>query len=201
MAAKRDPEATRAAILQAAEEEFLQKGFADTSTSAIARGAGVTKSLIHHHFGSKEKLWNEVKVRRFAQYAEAQIRMTETSSPDADLLRRSMKLYFKFLQDNPEVVRLMAWMYLEGDDECTDIDRKVLLAGAEKIREGQENGSLRNDIDPRYILVLFVSLGKQWFQSHERLCSALNFDQPMEQTDAEYLEAMEKIFFEGVLPR
>ena len=42
MSTRRDPEATRAAILEAAEEAFLQKGVADASTSLIARRAGVT---------------------------------------------------------------------------------------------------------------------------------------------------------------
>lgn len=198
---KRDPEATRSAILEAAEEAFLDKGVADASTASIARRAGVTKSLIHHHFGSKEQLWNEVKVRRFSRYAEAQLEMAKGSPADADLLRRSMRLYFDFLQANPEVVRLLAWMYLEGDDECTAIDREVLQAGVEKIRQGQQNGVLRDDIDARYILVLFISLSKQWFQSRERICRALTIDQPTEQTDAELYQAMETIFFEGVLPR
>src|SRR5690606_25552520 len=53
---RRDPDATRAEILEAAEQLFLQDGFGRTSISAIARLAGVTKSLIHHHFGTKEAL-------------------------------------------------------------------------------------------------------------------------------------------------
>lgn len=201
MSAKRDPEATRAAILEAAEEAFLQKGVADTSTSSIARRAGVTKSLIHHHFGSKEKLWQEVKVRRFEQYAAGQRQMLETSDADEGLLRRSMKLYFEFLQQNPEMIRLMAWMYLEADTECGDIDSQLLAAGVDKIRQSQERGIFRQDIDPRYMLMIFLSLSQQWFQSREHLCRDLGIDQDDESTDRDFFTAMEKIFFEGVLPR
>ena len=67
---QRDPEATRAALLEAAETLFLEKGFGNTSLSEIGRQAGITKSLIHHYFGSKEGLWREVKTRRFMQYAQ-----------------------------------------------------------------------------------------------------------------------------------
>ena len=111
----RDPEATRAAILDAAEQAILSKGFAKTSTSEIARLAGVTKSLIHHHFGSKEALWEEAKVRRFAGYATQQKAMLDEQEPTADLLRDSMKMYFRFLRSNPELVKMMAWMFVEED--------------------------------------------------------------------------------------
>ena len=64
----RNPEATRAAILDAAEKIFLGKGYGEASMSQIAAEAGVTKSLLHHYFGSKENLWTEVKTRRFSIY-------------------------------------------------------------------------------------------------------------------------------------
>ncbi|MCB1055722.1 MAG: TetR/AcrR family transcriptional regulator [Acidobacteria bacterium] len=201
MSTRRDPEATRAAILEAAEEAFLQKGVADASTSLIARRAGVTKSLIHHHFGSKEKLWQEVKRRRFEQYAAGQQQMLDTSEADEGLLRRSMKLYFQFLQQNPEMIRLMAWMYLEADTECGDIDSQLLHSGVDKIRQSQEQGIFRQDVDPRYMLMVFLMLSQQWFQSRAHLCRDLGIDQDDATIDRDFFEVMEKIFFEGVLPR
>jgi TetR/AcrR family transcriptional regulator len=201
MASKRDPEATRAAILDAAEEAFLRQGPAEASTAGIAKKAGVTKSLIHHHFGSKEKLWSEVKVRRFSQYAEGQLAMLEQSAPTADLLRESMELYFGFLQRNPQLVRLFAWMFLEGDEECADIEHKILRKGVETLRRTQEAGQLRADVDPRHLLVSFLFLVEHWFQSRDHLCRDLEMEGPAEELDDAYFRDMVKIFFEGVLPR
>lgn len=201
MAAKRDPEATRAAILDAAEDAFLAKGFAEASTAAIARRAGVTKSLIHHHFGSKQQLWTEVKVRRFSQYAEGQMAMLEQSAPTADLLRESIQLYFGFLQKNPGFVRLLAWMFLEGDEECGSLEQGVLAQGAETIRQAQEAGELRSDIDPGHMLFSFLFLAEHWFQGREHLCRDLQMEGTAAERDAAYFSDMVKIFFEGVLPR
>ena len=85
----RNPEATKKAILDAAERVFFEKGFAQVSTSEIAEEAGVTKSLIHHHFGSKEALWAQVKMRRFKAYHPDLVRMMtwmalerDTSTPE-----------------------------------------------------------------------------------------------------------------------
>ncbi len=47
---------TRAAILEAARAEFAVKGFEGASLRAVARGAGVDASLVHHYFGTKEGL-------------------------------------------------------------------------------------------------------------------------------------------------
>lgn len=130
-ARQRDPKATRAAILDAAETAFLAKGFAETSTAEVARLAGVTKSLTHHHFGSKDRLWDEVKVRRFSVYAAEQMAMLRDQEPSAELLRAPMRLYFRLLRSNSELVRLLAWMFLEqdGDEECADLDRELTLPG------------------------------------------------------------------------
>ena len=53
---RRDPEAHRAAILQAAREAFTEHGYARTTIRDIARRAGVTHGLVMRHFGSKERL-------------------------------------------------------------------------------------------------------------------------------------------------
>lgn len=47
-------------ILRAAVEAFAERGFDGTSTAAVARAAGVTQPLVHHHFGSKRGLYDAV---------------------------------------------------------------------------------------------------------------------------------------------
>lgn len=47
----------RQAILDAAREQFAEKGYAAASVRAIARAADVDPALVHHYFGSKEKVF------------------------------------------------------------------------------------------------------------------------------------------------
>ncbi len=195
----RDPEATREALLDAAEEVFLEKGFNAAAMSEIARRAGITKSLIHHYFGSKKGLWNEVKQRKFTMYADDQIAMLQDAPPSEELLRASMKLYFTFLKNNPEIVQILAWMFLERDeDECIHADKEVIETGTAKIREAQEAGLLRKDIDPRFIVFTFIGLAQHWFQDRSHFIQDFGTDDLPENLDEAYLEAMTKIFFEGV---
>ena len=48
---------TRSAILESARNAFAEKGFDQSSIRAIAAAAGVDAALVHHYFGTKEKLF------------------------------------------------------------------------------------------------------------------------------------------------
>jgi TetR/AcrR family transcriptional regulator len=193
----RDPELTRVRILDAAEALFVEQGYSAVKLSELARSAEVTKSLIHHHFGSKEQLWEAVKNRAFERYFTAQMAMLEEAGePDAALLRSSVEAYFHFLRDNPGVVRLFAWTHLEGDSHCGELDNQLVGAGAEWVRQAQMRGLLREDINPTHVIAMFVMTCTQWFEAkchHEHW--------PGMGSDEAFLEDFLKIFMEGVTPR
>ena len=48
---------TREAILAAARSAFAERGFDGASIRQIATGAGVDPALVHHYFGTKDKLF------------------------------------------------------------------------------------------------------------------------------------------------
>jgi TetR/AcrR family transcriptional regulator len=198
----RDPDATRSAILDAAEAIFLEKGFGNTATSEIAARAGVTKSLIHHHFGSKDGLWREVKTRRFVDYGAKQLEMMRDTPATLGLLRDSFEFYFRFMEANPQLVRILAWLFLEGDkDDCADLDRELMAAGIAKLREGQEAGYLRKDVDARFMLFVFIGLAQHWFQDCPHFLNSFDRTGLPEDLNTAYMQDAAKIFLEGVLPR
>jgi len=193
----RDPDLTRERILEAAHALFVDKGFAAISMREIAAHSGVTKSLIHHHFGSKEALWELVKERAFAAYAEGQeAELREAQEPGVDLLRNAVIRYFGFLQSNPEVVRLFAWTHLDEDQSCGRIDAELVRLGAERVRQVQARGLLRQDVNPAHVVTMFVNACTQWFEAR-----AHHSQWPGVGDDAEYLDDFLKVFFEGLTPR
>jgi len=192
----RDPDLTRERILDAAHGLFVEKGFAAVSMREIAARSGVTKSLIHHHFGSKETLWETVKERAFAAYAAGQEAELQSAAPDADLLKNAVTRYFEFLQANPEVVRLFAWTHLDEDQSCGRLDAELVRLGAERIRQAQEHGLLRADVNPAHVVTTFVNACTQWFEAR-----AHHSQWPGVGSDEDYLDDFLKIFMEGLLPR
>jgi AcrR family transcriptional regulator len=64
---------TRERILRAAEELFMDRGFASTSLRMITARAKVNLAAVNYHFGSKEALIREVFERQLAPLNRARI--------------------------------------------------------------------------------------------------------------------------------
>ncbi|MEE8526895.1 MAG: TetR/AcrR family transcriptional regulator [Thermoanaerobaculia bacterium] len=197
---RRDPDATRAAILEAAEELFLARGPDDTPMSEIGRRAGVTKSLIHHHFGSKQELWDEIKRLHFGRYYDLQKEMLASSPGTAQLLHDSIVTYFRFLQSDPRAVRYLSWRLVEADDLCLDQEDELFELGVAKIRDAQEAGELRSDVEPISIIKAFLALTENWFLTKPLLCQLAMAEADPDELEKRYLEDVLKIFFEGARP-
>ncbi len=56
MAEKKPKDERTGEIIQAAVDEFLEKGYDGTSMEAIAKRAGVSKGGLYHHFSSKDEI-------------------------------------------------------------------------------------------------------------------------------------------------
>jgi len=104
----------RAAILDAAEEEFADRGFDGTRMVAIAARAGVTHGLLHYYFDSKDHLYEEVVGRLFRRHQQLfECLGVEGSVPTArQLVLESFDLFWKY----PNQVRIMLWEMASGDD-------------------------------------------------------------------------------------
>jgi AcrR family transcriptional regulator len=74
-------EVTRERVLAAARDILLERGFAQTSTRAVAERAGVRLSLVHYHFGSKHGLLIEVLERENELLLERQRELYATPGP------------------------------------------------------------------------------------------------------------------------
>jgi AcrR family transcriptional regulator len=80
-------EATRGLVLAAARDVLLDRGYAHTSTRAVAEQAGVPLSLVHYHFGSKQQLLIEVLERENELLLERQRELYATAGPLAEKWR------------------------------------------------------------------------------------------------------------------
>ena len=69
MASKDRSTATRNAILEAAVEEFIERGFAGVRMEHVAKRAGYNKALVYRWFTDRDTLFREALKRRFSQRA------------------------------------------------------------------------------------------------------------------------------------
>lgn len=194
----RDADATRTALLDAAEAVFCEHGFSAATTSRIAAGAGVTKSLLHHHFGSKAGLWRAVVERRFDAYARTQWEILDRPELDLSAFRESVDALFRFLEANPEFVRLHAWANAAAEAPKETPDGSPLTRrGVERLREMRGRGDIHPDLDPAVVLAAYFGLVEYWFQARASLRERFGELLPDDDT---YLHQMRALLLRGIQP-
>lgn len=68
-------------ILAAAEQEFADRGFEGAGMKALAARAGVSQSLLHYHFGSKDRLYGAVIQNRSHRINEERLALLNAVAP------------------------------------------------------------------------------------------------------------------------
>lgn len=91
-------------MLQAAQELFAVRGFAETRTREVAERAGVTEQLLFNHFGSKQQLFVAAVLNPFEDFVSAYLEAWGTVSPaDADpelMLREYVEGLYRLAMEN-----------------------------------------------------------------------------------------------------
>jgi AcrR family transcriptional regulator len=94
---------TEQIILEAAEVEFLEKGYGNTKTVAIARRAGVSHSMLHYYYRTKEQLFQKIfkgKVQILAQMFGG---IFEKDRSFTETIRLVVEMQFNFAMQNPQL--------------------------------------------------------------------------------------------------
>jgi TetR/AcrR family transcriptional regulator len=197
---RNDPEDKKARILASARELFIAHGFEGTSMSAVAAHSGVTQSMIHHYFGSKQGLWEAVKTQAFDVYLASQQALLEEPQTDVDaFIRSALSGRFSFFEENPDMVRFLSWIQLSQDPLGMETGQETGRLVIERIARLQEEGQIRDDIAAEHVLAMALALTTYWYQSKHliQFISGAKDAQP-ETADAAYEEAAIKLFKDGL---
>lgn len=136
------PQTTEARILEAAEREFLAKGFAGAKTTSIARTAGVTHAMLHYYFRTKEKLFEIIVAEKIDTLCDILLQTVGNPSlPLRERIRDGVERHFDALAANPALPRFVV-NELALHPERLEAIKTKLLEGA-----GQVLASLQKELD------------------------------------------------------
>lgn len=132
---ERNATRSRAAILDAAERLFAERGYDATSLNEVGAKAGVSRGTPGYFFGSKPDLYAAVLERAFAEVREAvrtgRARALASGQSPETILAGAVSDYFDFLAARPTFIRLIEREALSGVPHFEDVGH--LSAGQEAL--------------------------------------------------------------------
>jgi len=100
-------ERTLRKILDAAREEFGERGFSDSSIVGITQRAGVALGTFYTYFESKEALFHAL-VRDMSEQVRDSVGPAMTNARDAlDGERRALEAFLRFAHDHRDIYRII----------------------------------------------------------------------------------------------
>lgn len=165
---KADAEATREAILDAAEGLFLERGVSATTLEQIARRAGVTRGAIYWHFSSKPDLLVAMRQRvDEPMWAWIDQRRQELSDDPMKLMREACSRVLERIRADRTYRNVHAIFLTRcelGDEHRADmdvvaeLDERKFAAIVADFERAHALGLLRPDISPRTATLMLFSL-------------------------------------------
>ncbi|MDO5625693.1 MAG: TetR family transcriptional regulator [Pseudomonadota bacterium] len=109
---KQDAQATREALLDAAEQVFEQRGVSRTSLGHIAEAAGLTRGAVYWHFKDKADLFNamleRVTLPLEADMADVVAALADASADATTLMRRYFAQGLARIDQHAQTRRVLA---------------------------------------------------------------------------------------------
>jgi TetR/AcrR family transcriptional regulator len=159
---KRDAVATQARLLDAAEREFAQRGYAGARLKDIASRAGVQTTLIHHYFHDKGGLYRSVLERALLPTQTESWNLLRENRDLEGLVRGFVSMLTRFYARHGNLLAILRHEAVTGSEVLPEILRERLapLAAAviAIVTDMQERGEIRGDIEPRELVVLTLSM-------------------------------------------
>jgi len=198
-------EEKRERILNAAMTEFLG-GYKKASTDNIVREAGISKGLLFHYFGTKEKLYNFLVDYAVDTVKAEYLDLINTHQPDIldsiwqlSLLKQDLSRRF------PTIFEFLTRVYVD-DKDCPAKEHLARFYGIQaKMMQDVYNhcdkSLFRDDIAPDKAIEIITwavagySQSKVNQASHDNLGSVIkNYDAFLEEF-RQYLDVLRRVFY------
>jgi len=161
---------SEAALLGAAAELVAERGIERASLASIGERAGSSRGLPTHHFGSKDALVARLARRAQDRVAAAtyaafeQRQRSRADAPALEVLRVTVDAYLELFEHPSAEARALIVMWgatfpsEAAVDGMLDAQRNAYTGWADTIRQGQRDGSIRQDVDPTTAAVVLFGL-------------------------------------------
>ena len=190
----------RQRILDAAITSFAERGYAGTTTAAIARAAKVTQPLVHHHFKSKDGLWRAAMDQVFREVSD--VVPDDPALAPAQILFDAVERFVLLAARRPAMTRILAREGTSPSPRLTYLVDRYLRAPFARIigvlREGQRAGLIPASLHPELLLFFFLGAGNHIFDVAALAKESVGIDVAVPATRADFISMIHDVLRTGV---
>lgn len=160
---KLDTEIRQDQIAQAALTLVASHGLKGLSMARVARRVGIVPSAIYRHFRDKDEVLDAaIGYIQKELLDNVNVVCEETSDP-LDRLRLLLMLHVKLIRENQGIPRIIFSEdvyngHPERKAKVYEIVRRYLNRVDEIIRQGQQEGRIRPDVEPATVSLMFLGM-------------------------------------------
>ena len=148
-------------ILEAAEKEFLEKGYDGARTTSIAKAAGVTHAMLHYYFRTKEQLFERFIDKKMSEVVPLLTHLFGNSDlPLVERIEKTISVHFDFVATNPDLPRFLINEILPYKERCDLFYSKVanFLYFFNNLQREVNEAAARGEVEQFNVLLLFQSI-------------------------------------------
>ena len=158
------PVKKQSAIISSALKAFGQNGYKKASTADVAAGAGISKAMVFHYFGTKKSLYLYL-----CEHCSSCMKTALNASGQAaggdffEAVRYVIDIKIAVLKDNPHMLEFLKNMYTEADPEVAEDLRRyhemVLPFQRQAVIDDAGAAKFKAGIDPMQVMKMLNWMG------------------------------------------
>jgi AcrR family transcriptional regulator len=179
---RRDPERTRARILEAARTEFARRGLGGARVDQITARAGSNKRMIYYYFGNKEALFLAALESAYAHIRKAEQSLKLTDLDPAEGMRRLVRFTWEYDLAHPEFITLLnsenlhRARLLKKSKQIRALHSPLVAMLESLLQRGQRAGVFRRGVDPVQLYISIAALGYFYLSNNYTLSTIFGQD-------------------------
>lgn len=190
-------------LIKAAVSLFAQHGFDAVSTGAVATAAGLTQSMVHYHFGTKDKLWNAA-VEHIMQAHGNMFSLHLEDLRDVDPLARLKIMVRRFITANaaePDLNRIILHEGMKDSPRLKWLAQRYMVRGYATFNSAIEaaiaSGAVRR-LPPRDVTNIIVGACVTTFTLSRLLKEVYGDDATSAEAVSSLSDTLLEVLFKGL---